>query len=74
MWVCQSDPGGTRCYKEGRGSMPGIDMSECGGLVHFLWCTCVLDKCTTVLVNCNQLTLHNSPETPHLTVHRDKSL
>jgi len=18
MWVCQSDPGGTRCYKEGR--------------------------------------------------------
>jgi hypothetical protein len=52
----------------------GINMSECGGLVHFLWCTCVLDKCTTTLVKCNQLTLHSSLETPDRNVHRDKSL
>ena len=59
--------------REGR-STQGINMSECGRLVLCLWCTCVLDKYTTTLVNINQLTLHNSLEAPDLFVHHDKSL
>ena len=74
MRVSQSNPGGTRCYEEGWERYAMDKYVRVWRFGPLLWCTCVLDKCTTTLVNCNQLTPHNSLGTPDLNVRCDKSL